>query len=133
MLEIPVKVRTFLEAPRFGVLATVGPHGKPQQSVMWYDLVGDTILMNTAEGRVKATNLRGDPRVSLCVPDEYRFVTIYGQAHLIDDQERAQADIAALARRYLGPAEAEASIQAYRQQTRVTILVPIEHVVTHGL
>lgn len=131
MLSDPVRV--FLSELRFAVLATVGADGTPQQTVMWYELRDNAIMMNTAEGRVKATNLRRHARVSICVEDRYRYVTIYGRAQLIDDQEQAQADIAALAIRYHGREKARATIESFRAQTRITICVPIERVVSSGL
>lgn len=126
-------VRCFLDEPRFAVLATVGADGTPQQTVMWYELRGNTIMMNTAEGRVKASNLRHDPRVSICVEDGYRYVTLTGRAELIDDQEIAQADIAALVRRYHGPDAGEDALSQYRQQKRITLLISIDRVVAFGL
>lgn len=126
-------VRAFLSEPRFAVLATVGADGLPQQTVMWYELQGNEIMMNTAEGRVKAGNLRRDPRVSICFEDGYRYVTIAGTAELIDDQEQAQADIAALAVRYHGPEAAQSQIDTFRTQHRITLRVSIEHVVSSGL
>lgn len=126
-------VRVFLSQPRFAVLATVGVDGLPQQTVMWYELQGDEIMLNTAEGRVKAGNLRRDPRVSMCWEEGYTYVTIAGTAALIDDQEQAQADIAALARRYHGAERAESLIADFRTQRRITLRVPIEHVVSSGL
>lgn len=125
-------VRAFLAEPRFAVLATINRDGSPQQTVMWYDLEGDAILMNTAEGRIKADNLRRDPRVSICVEDGYRYVTITGRACLIEDQERAQADIARLAIRYHGAERARSIAEQFRGQHRITILVPIERVSAHG-
>jgi len=120
MAKLSEAVRDFLLAPRFGVLATVAPDGRPRQSVMWYELVDDrTVLMNTAEGRAKLADLRRDPRASLCVPDGYRYVTVSGPVELIEDQERAQADIARLAVRYVGEREAEAWIPPFRSQRRV--------------
>ncbi|HUZ01862.1 MAG TPA: PPOX class F420-dependent oxidoreductase [Thermomicrobiaceae bacterium] len=132
-MEIPVAVRTFLDERRFGVLATVNPDGTPQQTVMWFTLHGDTIMMNTAQGRVKASNLRNDPRVSICVEDEYTYVTAFGRAELIDDQEVAQRDIAELAVRYNGADRAQSQIAEFRKQTRITILVPIERLISSGL
>ncbi len=126
------EVRAFLAEPRFAVLATINSDGSPQQTVMWYDLEGEVLMMNTAEGRVKASNLRRDPRVSVCVEDGYRYVTLAGHASLIEDQERAQADIARLAVRYYGEERARSMIEQFRGQRRVTILVPIERVSAHG-
>lgn len=126
------EVRAFLAEPRFAVLATINSDGSPQQTVMWYDLEGELLMMNTAEGRVKACNLRRDPRVSVCVEDGYRYVTLAGRASLIEDQERAQADIARLAVRYHGEERARSMIEQFRGQRRITILVPIERVSAHG-
>lgn len=124
-------VRAFLTERRFGVLATINRDGTPQQTVMWYDVDGDEILMNTAEGRIKASNLRQNPRISLCVEDGYRFVTLRGAVRLNDDQTQAQADIRRLALRYSDhPETIEADTAQYRQQTRITLRMTITGVVT---
>ena len=125
-------VRAFLAEPRFAVLATISPKGQPQQTVMWYELVDDYVLLNTARSRVKDRNLRRDPRLSLCVEDGYRFVTIEGRAEIVDDQEIAQADIARLAIRYYGPEKAARSITQFQSQQRVTLHVSIRSVMTRG-
>ncbi|GAC1448122.1 MAG: PPOX class F420-dependent oxidoreductase [Ktedonobacterales bacterium] len=126
-------VRAFLSAPRFAVVATVNADGLPQQTVLWYELRGDAIIINTARGRLKDQNLRRDPRVSMCVADAYRFVTITGRAELIDDQEIAQADILGLAVRYDGFEEGTRQAETFRKQERITVKVPIEHVYQYGL
>ena len=125
-------VQAFLAEPRFAVVATVSRDGAPQQTVMWYELQGDVVMMNTGVGRVKAGNLRRDPRMSVCVEDGYRYVTITGRAELIDDQEIAQADIAHLAVRYHGEEKGRAMTTDFQRQQRVTIRLAIESVVTNG-
>lgn len=130
MLSAPLCA--FLAERRFGVLATIAPDGMPQQTVMWYDLCGDDILMNTARGRIKEQHLMRDQRASLCVEDEYRYVTLAGRVTLDDDPARAQADIAALARRYERE-RAERMIERFRRQQRVSIRFAIESVVSSGV
>jgi PPOX class probable F420-dependent enzyme len=125
--------RRFLGFVRFGELATINRDGTPQQSVMWYLLRGDEIVMNTARGRVKERNLRRDPRLSLCVSDGYSYVTVTGRARLVDDPAIAQADIAALARRYENAEAAERAIADFQHQERVTIIVPIERAIERGV
>ena len=125
-------VQSFLAEPRFAVVATVSRDGAPQQTVMWYELQGDVVMMNTGVGRVKAGNLRRDPRMSICIEDGYRYVTIAGRAELIDDQEIAQADIAHLAIRYHGEEQGRAMAADFQRQQRVTIRLAIESVVTNG-
>lgn len=66
------RARAFLDEQRFGVLGTINPDGTIQQTVMWYLLRGDQIVMNTVRGRKKDRNVLRDRRVSICVEDGYR-------------------------------------------------------------
>lgn len=135
-MRLTSAMRDFLEERRFAVLATLNPDGSAQQSVMWFELRGDTIIMNTSAGRVKNHNMRRDRRISICIEDHYRYLTIAGTiSEIIDDQEIAQADILALARRYNPDAsdeEINRSYSNFRREQRVTVVLPIEHVVANG-
>jgi PPOX class probable F420-dependent enzyme len=125
-------VREFLDEPRFAVLATINASGKPQQTVMWYEIVDDKVFMNTAGGRLKESNLQRDPRVSLCIEDGYRFVTITGTAELDHDRERGLAGIMRLAHRY-HPAERAANMEAsFAKEARIDIWVTIDNVLAKG-
>jgi PPOX class probable F420-dependent enzyme len=133
---LTAEMRAFLEEPRFPVLATSFPDGRIQQSVIWYMLRGDRIIMNTARGRSKDRNLRANPKLSLCWEDGYTYLTIEGTAvEVIDDQEIALEDIFALARRYHPEAE-DAEIASrysnFRREQRATIVVAIDNVIAHG-
>jgi PPOX class probable F420-dependent enzyme len=97
---LSLEARAFLDASRFAVIATIDPDGAPHQAVVWYRLDGDEIVINSAEGREWPANLRRDPRISLIVPDAYRYVQVHGTVSIVDDQAVAQADIAEMARRY---------------------------------
>ena len=133
-MRLDETVREFLREPRFGVLATTKRDGTPQQSVIWYDLDGDDILMNTATGRAKNSNLRRDSRASLCVADGYRYVTVEGTVEIEDNQAIAQADIRRLAIRYDG--EESGNRQAderFSKQQRVTVRLKVENVITYHL
>lgn len=130
-MQLTEEMRAFLSERRFGVLATISEDGLPQQTVMWFELEDDRVMMNTLRGRVKDRHLRRDPRASLCVEDGYRYLTITGAAELNEDPEIAQADIARLARRYHGPS-ADAQIAQFQGQQRVTVYLPIESVVANG-
>jgi len=133
------RVRAFLAAPgRFATLATIDPDGAPRQAVVWYRLDPDgRITVNSADGRRWPANLRRDPRCSLAVPDGadgYAFVALTGRViETIDDQEVAQADIAALARHYHADdlTKAERLITRFRTQHRVSFRVEIVAVHDH--
>src|SRR5437868_15525180 len=97
------KLREYLRAPRFAVLATINEDGTPQQTVVWYELQeDDRIMMNTRVGRIKEKNLRRDPRMSFCVEEDYRYLTIRGRAELNYDKDQALEGIKTLAIRYHG-------------------------------
>jgi PPOX class probable F420-dependent enzyme len=126
--------RAFLAEKRFAVLATISPDGLPHQTVMWYELRGDDIIMNTAAGRVKDTHLRREMRVSICVEDQYRYVTISGPVELNDDQAVAQDDIRRLAIRYDGEEAGERQArEVFSKQHRITLRLPIQQVIEYGL
>lgn len=131
-MQLSDEFRAFLEEPRFAVIATINPDGSPQQTVIWYHLQGDEIMMNTAGGRVKTRNLERDPRLSFCVEDGYRYLTLTGRVTFNDDQAVAQADTAALARRYMQPSEYEPWLERFQQQHRVTLRLTIETLVAYG-
>ncbi len=130
--ELTDKAREFLGEKRFAVLATINKDGTAQQTVMWYELQGDEIMMNTARGRLKDRNLDRDPRISICVEDGQRFVTLRGTVTLNDEQEVAQADIARLAVRYNGAERAQDSLPTFRSQHRITLRMKIEGVLERG-
>ena len=136
-MELRDDARAFLEEPRFGVLGTVNADGSPQQTVMWYALRGDTVMMNTKRGRKKDRNLLRDPRASLCVEDGFRYVTLEGIIAMVEDRETTQADIAALARRYRDPEgdpeeQARMAREMFGPQDRITLLLSIDRVDVHG-
>jgi len=127
--------RGFLERPGvFGTLATLEPDGSPLQAVVWFALRGDDILVNSAVGRRWPANLLRDPRCSLAVEQGYEWVGIRGRAETLRDPDEAQADIAALARRYHAddPDRAERLIrEQFQRQERISFLLHPEAITEH--
>ena len=100
---------------------------------MWYELRGDTIVMNTRRGRKKDRNLIRDSRASVCIEDGFRYVTLAGSIEMVDDPATGQADIAALARRYHDAAEAERMArEVFASQERITLLLHVDRADVHG-
>lgn len=126
--------RLFLEAPRFAVVGSVNADGSPHQAVAWYLLEGGKIVVNSAEGRHWPANLRRDHRVSITVAEAYAYVELRGEVEVDDDKDRAQSDIAAMARRYHAddPEHAEQMIeQVFRPQMRVSFRLRPTRVYEH--
>jgi PPOX class probable F420-dependent enzyme len=128
--QLSERARAFLNEHRFAVLATYNDDNTIQQTVMWYLLEGDTMLMNTKKGRKKYNNMLADPRISVCVPDGYIYVTLSGTAELIDNQDIAQRDIYRLAVLNHGEKGAQEQMMAqFSKEQRVTIRLHIEHII----
>jgi PPOX class probable F420-dependent enzyme len=130
-------IRAFLESAHVVALSTIDPDGAPRQAVVWYLLEDDTIVVNSLVGRRWPSNLARDPRVSLAIIDEedgLRWVGITGIAEAVEDQPTAQADIAAMARRYNAddPREAERLIrERFEPQQRISFRIRIDAVHDH--
>jgi PPOX class probable F420-dependent enzyme len=118
----------------FATLATISVDGSPHQAVIWYLVRDDTVVINSAVGRVWPTNLLREPRCSLLIEDGYDWVGVRGRVEVVTDQETAQADIAEMARRYHAgdPTKAEAIIQGrFQQQERITFVIRPDRVIEH--
>ncbi|GAC1442640.1 MAG: PPOX class F420-dependent oxidoreductase [Chloroflexota bacterium] len=132
-MQCTEEVRRFLGEKRFGVLATINDDGTPQLSPLWYELQGDQIMMNTKRGRLKDRNMLRDPRVSVCIEDEYRWLTLSGTVTLIDDQKIAQADIRHLSERYHNVEKAEEQVRTqFSKEERITIRMRIDRITGEG-
>lgn len=108
-------VRALLDGKNFAGVATLGPDGAPQNSVVWIKREGDTVLFSSTDGRQKVRNLRRDPRVSLSVFDlanPYTSVEIRGVAEILPDEgKRLPRE---LSHKYLGidpPAEKDDEVR----------------------
>lgn len=118
----------------FGTLATISAGGTPLQAVVWYLVRGDSIVVNSRVGRAWPTNLLRDPRCSLLVEVGYEWVSLSGAVEVVTDQPTAQADIAAMARRYkpADPEHAERMIrEVFGPQERISFVLRPERVVRH--
>jgi PPOX class probable F420-dependent enzyme len=79
--EIPDSHRSLADCPPVAALTTISADGSPQTSVVWCDLDGDTIRVNTMRGFAKERNMRRDSRVTLlCYDPHYplRYLEIRG-------------------------------------------------------
>ena len=133
VVDLSKKARAFLQELRFAVLATINQDGTPQLTTMWYLLEDDgTILMNTKVGRLKERNLRRDHRISICIEDDYNFLTINGMVQLIDDPQKTQNDIYRLSARYHGEEKARRQMQdQFSKEARMSLLLKPERVIEY--
>ena len=124
-----------LKEKQIAHLVTLNRYGNPHVTPLWVDVADDgtEILVNTSEGRVKARNVAGNPRVAIEVVDSQNFqraVSVTGR--VIEVTKQGAVDhINKLAQKYRGgpypfrePGEAE---------RRVILRIKPEWVVERGL
>lgn len=123
--------RKLLQEPNFASLATAMADGAPQVSVVWIDVDGDDVLVNTADGRTKTRNMHRDPRVAICAFDRrepYRQLMLRG--HVIGfTHEGADAHIDFLAKKYTG---ADVYEGHRPDQQRVIVRIAVDAVARMG-
>lgn len=105
MPDLNERQQQLLLEPNLAHLVTFMRDGMPQTTPVWVDYADGHVLINTAEGRLKARNMRRDPRVALSVVDRNRagnYVEVRG--HVVEITAEAAAEhYAMLARKYFGP------------------------------
>ena len=96
--------KRLLREPVLAHIATIDAKGRPNISPVWVDVDGDDVVFNTAEGRVKAINLRANPNVAVSIGDPldpHRVIALRGTVTEMT-HEGADEQIDFLARKYLG-------------------------------
>jgi len=123
MAQIPEDAVHLLEGKHLAHVATLMEDGSPQVTPVWIGHEGDIVTFNTAKGRLKEKNLKRDPRVAISIIDhENPYVPLVIQGKAIEiTEEGADADIDALAKRYL-----DADSYPFRQPGEERIIVRIE-------
>lgn len=101
---IPDSHRDLVDCPPVAALTTVMPDGTPQTSVVWCDVDGGIVRVNTMRGFQKERNMRRNPKVALLCYDPkqpLRYLEIRGT--VVDMTETGAAEhLDALASRYAG-------------------------------
>lgn len=133
---IPQSHLNLLTGPYYAVLTTIADHCHPENSIVWASWDGECVIVNTADGRRKVHNVRGNPWVALTVldpEDPFRWIDVRGHVEeMVPDEDYAVID--AHAKLYTGadsyyggfaPAEKRGT------EERLTIRIRPEHVVVY--
>ena len=106
--QITEPVAKLFQDKNFAFVSTLMKDGSPQIAPTWVDIEENgkaSILINTAEGRVKHNNLSRDPRLAISVMNRnspYEMVTIRGKVIEQVRLNAAEEHIDKLAKKYLG-------------------------------
>jgi len=122
---------------RYATIATLNSDGSPHQIVIWFlfrsgGRLGEHVVVNSRRGRRWPTNLERDKRANLAVYEAEDAVTI--ECHVEESYvgERAQADIAEMARRYDSPEMAQQEIARFQTEDRITFVLRPDRILVHG-
>ena len=92
-MDVPAPLRYLLDSTAVAFVSTIGPHGEPQTTPLWFLHTDGAVRISLVEGRQKLRNLRRDPRISLVVVDPARptrYVELRGRVDdLVPDPDRA--------------------------------------------
>jgi PPOX class probable F420-dependent enzyme len=117
------RARELLQAPNFCHVATLRKDGSPHGALVWVDVDGDRLLLNSAEGRDWPANVARDPRIALTVANAenpYETVIVRGRVTEIT-KDGADEHIDQLAMKYLGQ-----ETYPFRQEGEVRLKIVVE-------
>lgn len=129
-VEISAGLEKLLKEACHCQLGTILPSGWPQVTQVWVDTDGQNILINSAEGRVKTTAVRKNPRVAVNIVDPanpWRVASVRGKVIEVTT-EGADQHIDALAKKYLGK-----DTYPFRQPGEVRVIIKIEPQKINGM
>jgi PPOX class probable F420-dependent enzyme len=100
-------IAKLFEGKNFAFLATLMKDGNPHVTPTWVDIdkSNNTILINTAKGRIKHKNISRDPRVGVSVVDSsnpYHMASIRGKVIEQINGKEADDHIDKMAKKYMG-------------------------------
>jgi PPOX class probable F420-dependent enzyme len=123
-VALPDDVQAWLRGKNFWHLVTLGPDGRPQTTPIWADTDGTHVIVNTAIGRAKDRNMRGNPNVALSATNPenpYEAREIRGKIVDIVEGQPAEDGIDDLAEKYLGQRP-----YPYRTETEKRVIFKVE-------
>ncbi len=104
MAIIPQEYEDLLHTTALAHIATIGPHGEPQSTPVWFDYDGINVRFSQTKNRQKYRNLLRDPRIALSIVDPtnpYRNLEVRGKVARIDEDPDLRF-INSMAKKYLG-------------------------------
>ena len=128
---IPESYKDLLSSTALAHVATIGPHGEPQNNPVWFDWDGQYLKFSQTKARQKYRNLSRDPRVALSIvaaDNPYLYLEVRGEVEKTEqDQDLDYKN--AMAKKYLGMDK-----YPYHQpgDERVVLFIRPEHTTGQG-
>lgn len=104
-MPLDADLEALAKGKNFAAITTLMPDGQPQTQIIWVDVDGDQLVVNTTVHRQKYRNVLADPRITVTVFEDgnpYRYVEARGVVSATQDGPAAAESIDALSRKYTG-------------------------------
>ena len=101
---IPESYDDLLRSTAVAHIATIGPHGEPQNNPVCFGRDGEYLKFSQTKARQKYRNLKRDPRIAVSSVDpknHLRYLEVRGQVGRIDEDPNLDF-INEMANKYLG-------------------------------
>lgn len=101
---IPDSLRPLLTSKAVAFVSTIGPHGEPQTTPIWFLWRDDAVQISLVDGRQKLKNLRRDPRISVVIVDPAeptRYLELRGHIDTLEPDSDRELE-RAVAIKYVG-------------------------------
>lgn len=89
---IPEEFYPLLESKAIAFVSTLGKHGEPQTTPLWFLWDGDHVQISLVAGRQKLRNLQRDPRISVVIANPAEptwYIELRGRIdELVEDPDR---------------------------------------------
>ena len=79
---IPRSYDDLLRSTAVANIATLGPHGEPQNNPVWFGWDGEHLKFSQTKARQKYRNIRRDPRIAVSIVDpenHLRYPVVRGE------------------------------------------------------
>jgi PPOX class probable F420-dependent enzyme len=101
---IPESYEDLLASTAVAHIATIGPHGEPQNNPVWFGWDGEHLMFSQTKTRQKYRNIKRDPRIAVSIVDpenHLRYLEVRGEVVRIDEDPDLEF-INSMAKKYLG-------------------------------
>ena len=101
---IPESYEDLLASTAVAHIATIGPHGEPQNNPVWFGWDEEHLMFSQTKTRQKYRNIKRDPRIAVSIVDpenHLRCLEVRGEVVRIDEDPDLEF-INSMAKKYLG-------------------------------
>src|SRR5439155_13691911 len=128
---IPKSYEDLLRSTAVANVATIGPHGEPQVTPVWFGWDGQNLRFSQTKTRQKIRNIAREPRVAISLVDPvnpYRYLEIRGVVVEVADDSNNEF-INSMAKKYM-----DQDIYPWNQpgDERVVVVVRPQHTTQMG-